>query len=189
MRRKLLHIVIGTTTFFLGSVFALITLSTFEPELPSYDAVTIHDSEVEKVQVESLTFEGFGDIACGFDGKTPASWSSFSASDGVVINSTSLRFESVSAAEKKFKTFASKAERVLESGPNTDYWNVKIGERLLLQNGSEFSLVTYSSVKDSDSTTTFNSRVLSAKSLNHLREFDRQRESLRRSFQLNRLNP
>jgi len=189
MRRRLLHIAFGISTFVVGSLFALITLSGLESVLPSSDAVAIVDVENEKeVEGESLTFEDFGGIACGFDGKTPASWTSVRASDGVVIRSTLLLFESESAAEKKFKKFASAADRVLESGPYTNYWNVKIGERLLVQKGSEFTLVTYSSFKDS-STTTFNLRVLSAKSLDHLREFDRQGESLRRGFQINRLNP
>lgn len=190
MRRRLLHIAFGITTFFFGSLFALITLSSLEPVLPSSDAVTIPDFENEKeVKIESLTFEDFGGIACGFDGKTPASWSSVRASDGIVISSTLLRFESESAAEKKFEKFASGADRVLESGSYTNYWDVKIGEKLLVQNGSEFSLVAYFSVRDLESTTTFTLRVLSARSLNHLREFDRQGESLRRSFQINRLNP
>jgi hypothetical protein len=55
---------------------------------------------------------------------------------------------------------------------------------LLTEKGSEFSLVTYTPVEAS-----FNVNILTAKSLDHLLEFDKQRESLRRSYQVNRLKP
>lgn len=190
MRTRPIHILVGITTFLVGSVFALVTLSSIEGTLPSIDAVAAPDSEQKKeVEISSLTFEEVGVIACGSDGEARASWSSVRASDGLMVSSTLLLFETRSAAEKRLKKFASKSDKVLESGPYTNYWNVKIGERLLLQKGREFTLVTYSPVKYSASTETFNLRVLSSESLDHLREFDRQRESLRRSLQINRLNP
>ena len=190
MRPRLLHILVGTTTFLVGSVFALITLSSIERKLPSIEAVPISVSDQEEqVEIGSLTFDEVGYIACGSDGEAQASWSSVRASDGVMVSSTLLLFETKSLAEKRLNKFASRSDQVLETGPYTNYWNVKIGERLLVQKGNEFTLVTYAPVKNSKSTTTFNLRVLSSKSLDHLREFDRQSESLRRSQQINRLNP
>ena len=190
MRLRLLHILFGITTFLVGSVFALITLSSIEGKLPSIEAVPIPDSDQkEHVEIGSLTFDEVGVIACGSDGEARASWSSVRASDGVMVSSTLLLFETRSVAEKRLKKFASRSDQVLETGPYANYWNVKIGERLLVKKGKEFTLVTYVPVKYSQSTTTFNLRVLSSNSLDHLRESDRQSESLRRSEQINRLNP
>jgi hypothetical protein len=176
---------VGITTFLVGSVSALITLSSLEGRLPAIDAVTFPDFAYKKeVEISSLTFDEVGVIACGLEGRTRASSSSFRSSDGVVIDSTLLLFKTETAAKKKLKSLSANADRVIESGPYTNYWNVKLGERLLIETGGSYTLVTFTPAK-----TSFNVSTLTSQSLEHLVEFDRQSESLRRSFEINRLNP
>jgi hypothetical protein len=175
---------VGIATFLVGSVLALVIVVDLEGELPNPDEVRLPEIETKDVPISALTFDGYGGIACGLDGRTPATWTSFRSSDGIVIASTTLRFRTDSSAQRELRKLSSSADRVLDSRPYTNYWNVRIGERLLTEKGSEFSLVTYTPVEAS-----FNVNILTAKSLDHLLEFDKQRESLRRSYQVNRLKP
>lgn len=177
--------IIGSTTFVIGVFFAFNNLTVPEENLPTIEVVPGLEGLAQASSTSALTFGGKGDVACGFDADgTPASWTSYNASDGTIIDSTLLLFDTDSKARKKFKALKSSTSRIVEEGPYFNYWKVRIGERLLFEKNKEFTLVTYVQGEKS-----FDVTILTSSSLDHLREFDKQLESLRTSAEVNQLNP
>lgn len=130
---------------------------------------------------QSFTFTHTGGIACGFDFfGNRTSQTSYTASDGTVISSTSIYLKSEKSALKRFQQFQKKAEKIIETAPYLDYWKRKIGEKVIIENEGEVSLITLSG-----SSLT----ILTSNSLIHVKTFNEQQESLERSLVINKLKP
>ena len=176
--------IIGVTTFVIGVFFAFNNLTAPDEKLPTIEVVPVLEDLAQAPSTSTMTFGGKGDVACGFDADgTRASWTSHKASDGTTINSTLLLFDTDSSARKKLKSLKSSASRIIEEGSYFDYREVKIGDKFLIENKKGFTLVTYKQDEKS-----FDVLILTSPSMEHLREFDKQRESSRQRADVKHLD-
>jgi hypothetical protein len=129
------------------------------------------------LQTQEITFEGLGVIACGSDPAGRATFTSYKASDGAILNSTLIyKIKNEALARKRFNKEIRGASRVIEQNHL----------RAVVEKAEKIILV--SSAKDmSDSDRGLSVSILTAPSLKHVVDFEKRETSLATSFRINHL--
>jgi hypothetical protein len=196
MKKYLSRFGIALLTFGIG----VILVSSWFINFFLYKPLGIDEAKIASIQLQknkenkenqTLSFQQTGSIACGWDSfKNQASWTSYTASDGMQIYSELIYdLKSEKSARKRFNQEIKKAAKILEISPYLDYWKRQMGEKAIVESDGKFSMIKYFKVSSEYSGETFSVTVLESSSLKHLTIFDEQRESLARSFIVNKLKP
>lgn len=182
MKKTLLQFSAGVATFSLGLLFTTLFVIDSSQDAVILAPVDVREFEEAPHENSSLTFESNGGIACGFDRSgAQGSWTSYEASDGVLIQSEHLLFESEKSAAKRFRKLMASGD-LIESKSYLNYRNGKIGEKALIKKRGKFVSISLGRSDDK-----FTILSLTSTSARHLSEFERQGEE--RSSEVNRLEP
>ncbi|MGI8543968.1 MAG: hypothetical protein ACR2MD_10920 [Aridibacter sp.] len=131
-----------------------------------------------KDEEEQLTFSSTGVIACGINShKQSASFRTYKASDGKILNSTLVTsLKSEKHARKRFRIELKKAENIIEIKPIFDNQKRKVGEKAIFDSEGKVYIVEYFP-SYSDYNDNYYMDILITPSLRHARFFEKEQNS------------
>jgi len=190
-KKNIFYFSVAATTFIIGIIFFGLWLNNFF--LPK----TLEANETNKnlIQVEQIKDSkelpldsNPGVIACGRDSfGNPASFSSYTTSDGTAVNSTLVHgLKSEKKARKRLRQAIKNAVKIIELSPYVDYWQRKIGEKAIAQFNDRFVLVKYKK-EVSKYSEDFQVSIIETSTLQQAIDIDKEQESFANSLIVNKL--
>ena len=180
MSKYLLRGALALLTFIVGLSFvALLFSDLFRPRPIAEPAVISTTDQGTPTTDQNLSFQPWGPIADGSDFSGPASFTSFKASDGEILDATLIYgISNENIARKRFRFEIRHSSKVIEQ---SDF-------RAIIVKDARFGLVEWGK-NPGDSDHGFSVLIINAPSLKHLIDFERQEKAFATSLRIDRFQP